>query len=189
MPPATTFADADGADDSLGTADDDLRLRSGSPAIDAGSNEALPEDVFDLDGDGDTTELLPVDVDYHVRTFDGGSGRAVVDMGAYEFGSVPVNADTETDASKPSQGTVELDVFPNPTDVSITLRVELPAASMLAVKTFDVLGRSVYETAPAFYPPGRRLIELTTTGLATGTYFICVTRGEEPAKCTSAIIF
>lgn len=41
----------------------DLRLLPGSPAIDAGGNAKLPRDVFDLDRDGDTLELLVGAVD------------------------------------------------------------------------------------------------------------------------------
>ena len=36
-------------------------LVANSPAIGAGSNVSLPPDAFDLDGDGDTSEPLPVD--------------------------------------------------------------------------------------------------------------------------------
>lgn len=57
----------------------DLRLAEGSPCVDAGSDAALPPDVLDLDGDGDTAEPLPVDLDRNPRVA-GGS----VDMGAYE---------------------------------------------------------------------------------------------------------
>ncbi len=39
----------------------DLRVRAGSPAIDAGALSALPADAFDLDGDGDLAEVLPFD--------------------------------------------------------------------------------------------------------------------------------
>ncbi|MBM4026400.1 MAG: hypothetical protein FJ280_13505 [Planctomycetes bacterium] len=59
--------------------DGDYRLEASSPAIDAGSNAALPADSFDLDGDGNTTEPLPVDLDGEPRVKD-----ARVDMGAYE---------------------------------------------------------------------------------------------------------
>jgi len=58
---------------------DDLRLSFGSPALDQGSNAALPADVLDLDGDGDTTEPLPLDADRNQRVVNG-----IVDMGAYE---------------------------------------------------------------------------------------------------------
>ena len=60
------FVDADGADDVAGTADDNLRLQPGSPAIDAGNNAAVPAGV--------TTDL-----DGAPRIF-----NSVVDMGAYE---------------------------------------------------------------------------------------------------------
>ncbi len=61
------FVDADGADQQLGTADDDLRLMSNSPAINAGANAVLPGGVStDLDG--------------NPRIVQG-----VVDLGAYEF--------------------------------------------------------------------------------------------------------
>ena len=61
------FADADGADDIAGTADDDLRISAGSLCIDAGSNAALlPFVITDLDGN---PRII----------------RDVVDMGAYEF--------------------------------------------------------------------------------------------------------
>src|SRR5205085_9038300 len=36
-------------------------LVTGSPAIDAGSSSLLPADTFDLDGDTNTAEPLPVD--------------------------------------------------------------------------------------------------------------------------------
>ncbi len=71
-----------GADGEWGTADDsygDLRLRATSPAIDAGDNSLLPADEYDLDGDDDTSEILPIDL--------AGSSRikgGVVDIGAYE---------------------------------------------------------------------------------------------------------
>jgi len=74
------LADADGPDGVAGTFDDDLRLRPGSPCQDAGDNAALPRDGFDLDGDGDTTEPIPLDLVGNPRTV-----NRTVDMGAYEY--------------------------------------------------------------------------------------------------------
>ncbi|MFZ5809759.1 MAG: choice-of-anchor Q domain-containing protein [Chloroflexota bacterium] len=70
------FVDADGPDNLVGTADDNLRLGFDSPAIDAGNDDALPPGVTtDLDG-------LP-------RFADGnGDDDPVVDMGAYEAGQM-----------------------------------------------------------------------------------------------------
>ena len=84
------FVDADGPDDVAGTLDDDLTLSAGSPAIDAGSNSAVPADVADLDEDDDTGEATPLDLDRDSRFVDEpiadtGEGTApIVDMGAYE---------------------------------------------------------------------------------------------------------
>lgn len=58
----------------------DLHLLEGSPCLDAGLNEALPDDVADLDDDGDMYEPIPHDLD--------GNPRIVgdnVDMGAFEI--------------------------------------------------------------------------------------------------------
>jgi CSLREA domain-containing protein len=58
---------------------DTISLLASSPLINAGSNDALPTDVLDVDGDGDVTETLPID--------GRGLGRILgtaVDIGAYE---------------------------------------------------------------------------------------------------------
>jgi hypothetical protein len=64
------FADAAG---------DDLRLTGFSPAIDQGNVAHLPADTLDLDDDGDTAEVIPLDLAGNLRVY-GDS----VDMGAYE---------------------------------------------------------------------------------------------------------
>ncbi|HSJ59284.1 MAG TPA: Ig-like domain-containing protein [Anaerolineae bacterium] len=70
-----------GADGAWGTPDDDygdLRLQPTSPALDVGDDSALPADTYDLDGDGDTAEPVPFDLDGSARF----AGQ--VDLGAYE---------------------------------------------------------------------------------------------------------
>ena len=92
------FVDPDGPDNDPATwQDNDYRLAAGSPCIDAGQNSAVPADTFDLDGDGDTTEPIPFDLDGQPRFVDdpatvdcpyvpGTCGTApIVDMGAYEY--------------------------------------------------------------------------------------------------------
>ncbi|MHC4414570.1 MAG: right-handed parallel beta-helix repeat-containing protein [Planctomycetota bacterium] len=85
----------------------DLRLRTGSPCIDAGVNWGVPIDAGDDDGDGDTAELFPVDGVGNPRfaadevDFDPGCGvPVVVDMGALEYEGDPVEvifADIDAD--------------------------------------------------------------------------------------------
>ncbi len=64
---------------------DDLRLENTSPAIDAGNPGYLPNDTNDLDGDGDITEAIPLDIARNPRI-----NGTNVDMGAFEF-TPPVN--------------------------------------------------------------------------------------------------
>ena len=64
------FVDLYGADNMVGTEDDDLRLAYGSPCIDAADNTAVLADVADLDGDGDTAERTPLDLGGNPRFVD-----------------------------------------------------------------------------------------------------------------------
>lgn len=75
---------------------DEIWNNDGSPCMDAGDNMAVPADEADLDGDGDTTERTPFDLERAPRFVDDPSTEdtgvpdppdyvAVVDMGAYEY--------------------------------------------------------------------------------------------------------
>lgn len=57
----------------------DVRLAAGNACTDAGDNAALPTDSGDVNGNGDTTESIPWDLDCRPRIING-----TVDMGAYE---------------------------------------------------------------------------------------------------------
>jgi hypothetical protein len=108
---SATYCDVQGGWEGVGNIDADPqldpdgRLTTGSPCIDAGNTAAVPPDEQDLDGDGDTTERVPIDLAGDPRlvddpmTVDTGVADppdypAVVDMGAYEYpvdgGSGPV---------------------------------------------------------------------------------------------------
>ncbi len=74
------FVDGDPSDGSV-----NLRVLPASPCIDTGNTSALPADTADLDGDGNYSEPIPLDLDGAVRVWDGDrSGTFEVDMGAYE---------------------------------------------------------------------------------------------------------
>ncbi|MEE8155827.1 MAG: right-handed parallel beta-helix repeat-containing protein [Phycisphaerales bacterium] len=63
-----------------------LRLLAFSPCIDTADNDAIPDDVGDLDDDGNTGEETPYDLDLLDRTQDSSADCVeTVDMGAYEF--------------------------------------------------------------------------------------------------------
>ncbi|UCD30146.1 MAG: hypothetical protein JSV03_06660, partial [Planctomycetota bacterium] len=90
------FVDPDGIDNDPNTwGDNDYHLSDGSPCIDAGDNTSLPPDEADLDGDGNTIEQTPFDLEDNQRFWDdpntidsgnpGAPGSPITDMGAYEF--------------------------------------------------------------------------------------------------------
>ena len=106
------FVDADGPDDVVGTEDDNLRLLSSSPCIDAGDSTAVGVDRSDLDDDGSKTEQTPWDLDGNLRFLDDPNTTdtgvtdgpvPVVDMGAYESSGLTMVGDFEPD------GDVDLD--------------------------------------------------------------------------------
>jgi hypothetical protein len=74
------FVDGNGPDNIWGNFDDDCRLQENSPCVNLAGNGYIPSDGGDLDQDGDTAELLPLDLDFMPRIRD-----VVVDRGAYEF--------------------------------------------------------------------------------------------------------
>jgi hypothetical protein len=78
------FVDADGADDVVGTEDDDVRLVGGSPCIDVGDNSVVTL-ASDLDGAS------------RVR-------NCVVDLGAYETAPVPATVIVDTDCDHDVDG-------------------------------------------------------------------------------------
>jgi hypothetical protein len=88
------FVDADGPDDDpLTYEDNDYRLASGSPCIDAGDNLAVPADSkLDLAGEPRFHD--------DPCTFDAGNPdgvNAIVDMGAYEFQFTSCDLDSDGD--------------------------------------------------------------------------------------------
>lgn len=82
----------------------DLRLQLSSPAVDAGNNSLLPQDLLDLDGDGNTSEALPIDLAGYPRIANG-----VVDLGAYE--SPPARIYVDLDATGANNGSSWADAF------------------------------------------------------------------------------
>ena len=86
------FVDPLGTDGLPSTGDEDFSLLTGSPAIDAANNNAIPSDEFDVDGDADVAEPFPTDMNRVPRfvdapkTSDTGVGKGpLADMGAFEF--------------------------------------------------------------------------------------------------------
>lgn len=108
------LADPDGTDDVFGTEDDDVRLFTDSPAIDAANAALLPADTGDLDSDGDTSETIPIDLQGVSRTLDGG-----LNFGAVESTCLPPPAPiTGLSADYTASGSMTL-TWTNPSDPNL----------------------------------------------------------------------
>ena len=88
------FVDADGPDNIPGTADDDLSLRAGSPAIDAGDNTAFDAATTDSAGNPRFADD-PCTLDIGVLD-PAHPDRAIIDLGAYEYPELADDADNDT---------------------------------------------------------------------------------------------
>ncbi|MDB4216647.1 T9SS type A sorting domain-containing protein [bacterium] len=93
--PFSDSANPIGADGIWFTTDDGLQPSSAtSPITDEGDATKLPLDTLDLDGDGDTTKAIPVDITGRTRI----AGTAL-DAGAYEHDSAVLSV-KDIDSSK-----------------------------------------------------------------------------------------
>jgi len=145
--------------------DADLRLSGGSPCIDAGDNTAVPADTADLDGDGNTTEPIPWDLDGNPRILDGdGDGIAIVDMGAYEEALFRVAIDI-----KPGS-------CPNP--LNVDTGDVLPVA-ILGSGDFDVNAVDISSIRLAGVAPIRSSYEDVATPVSDGNECDCTTAGPD----------
>ena len=170
-----------GPDATWGTADDDygdLRLQAGSPALDFGDTALLPPDTFDLDGDGDTTEPLPLDLEGGPRI-----AGASVDLGAYEGG---VHVANEPEADLPASFLLA-GAYPNPFNPATHIVFDLPETAEVTITVFDALGREVRRLTPGRLAAGSgQSVVLDGRGLASGLYLYRVTAHSASATHTAS---
>jgi hypothetical protein len=149
-----------------GTGDHPFSLNEGSPCIDAGSS--------------DTTGLnLPLeDILWNYRLWDGnGDYDTIVDMGAYEYGSVPVYVEI----NQPSVMSSEFRVmsYPNPFSDHTTFKFYLPEDSNIELKLYDLTGREVRSVANGHLEKGEHTVILERRELKNGIYILRGNAGEQ----------
>jgi predicted outer membrane repeat protein len=161
------FADAAGPDGVVGTLDDDLRLRPLSLGIDGGGSAGV--DVGDIDGDGDTSEAAPVDVDGSIRVYGMSS-----DIGASE-GPVLTVVTSPEPVSVSEGGSVTFTVrFTRDPGTSIRVSMEAAVAggtAPAAMPAFVDLDSTNWEAGVAVsvaWPTDAGLTDDTTPMVFTG---------------------
>jgi len=176
----------------IGTGDHPFALAEGSPCIDAGKPDTSGYN-------------LPLnDIMGNLRIWDGdGNGEAVIDMGAYEFGSMPVGVEQPQVTSHKLQ----VGVFPNPATNVVHLRylIHDPSASIgrqrladgtalgtgsryLISDLYSIDGRKIRELIKQEMPAGEHEIEIDVSDLPEGVYFIRVRAGNESAVAKLVVV-
>ena len=149
----------------VNTEDDDYRLQSDSPCIDAGVQNTF----FSYNDGLDTLYIPPMD-------YVGGAP----DMGAYEFGD-PLSIEQESDI-EPSKFTLSQN-YPNPfnpkTIINYTIRTsQLPTVSQVDLSIFNILGQKVATLVSKKQLAGTYEVEWDASGFASGVYYYNLKAGD-----------
>ncbi|MDW8019738.1 MAG: T9SS type A sorting domain-containing protein, partial [Chloroherpetonaceae bacterium] len=89
-----------------------------------------------------------------------------------EFAQLPitsVSSVSEAETGKPSRFELSQN-YPNPFNPTTTIRYQLPVASEVSLKVFDMLGREVATLVQARQAAGVYQVHFNASGLASGTY-------------------
>lgn len=70
-------------------------------------------------------------------------------------------------------------LFPNPAQGQVTLRYALPSKTDVSIRVYDVLGRRVATFQRGTEDAGRKEVQVSTSRLSTGTYFVRMQAGEK----------
>ncbi len=154
----------------LGDSSHPYQLQPGSPCIDAGTPDTTGLNLYDYDLIG------------NVRIFDGdGDGDTIVDMGPYEFGSIPVGLPKQsTDINANS---FEIEVYPNPFNDLINLNFMLTQPCIVSIIIYDMAGSQVEHLIHEYTTEGSYKLSLSTNNLPQGVYIVTLqTRYGKTAK-------
>jgi hypothetical protein len=157
------------------TTDGNFQLTGGSPCIDAGSP--------------DTTGLqLPAsDMNGNRRVWDGNEdGTPVIDMGAYEYGSIPVGVEENDHPDNPGTFAL-LQSYPNPFNSITVIRFSLPKRSLASLKIYNIAGKEILNLKNDYYEIGTHQIAWVADHQPTGVY-ICRLVTEDWARSIKLIL-
>jgi len=153
-----------------GAGDHPYSLSDISPCIDAGTNST----GYMPDGD-----LLG-----NQRLWDGdGNGSAIVDMGAYEYGSIPVgmqDSEFRPPACGPGSG-FRIELYPNPADGIVNCQLSVVDFQRITVKIVDLFGREIGTMMDEVKSPGEYAVWMEVSNLPAGVYLVRLQVGGQDA--------
>lgn len=132
-----------------------FRLSADSPCIDAGAPAPVPT-ATDLDGN------------YRVHDGDG-DGVTLIDMGAYEYGSMLVDVKDSDAEAVPDICILEQN-YPNPFNGETVITFSLPRDGRVTLTLFDIMGRKVAVLADGVLRAGTHRHTWNAAGLPSGVY-------------------
>lgn len=118
----------------INAATGDLRLSAGSPAIDNGINALMHVDAYDVDYDGNTAEIVDIDLEGTLRI-----QNATIDLGAFEFGGTLDEEEIEE--------AIATSIYPNPFGAGTHLTIERSTDEETNVMVFNSMGQTVYNAS------------------------------------------
>jgi hypothetical protein len=75
-----------------------------------------------------------------------------------------------------------VNLYPNPTSANTTLSLELESAENVTVNISDIQGKAVLNTIETDTASASHAIELPTSSLQSGIYFVNIQAGERSAR-------
>jgi len=150
----------------INAATGDLRLNSASPAINGGVNALIHIDAYDVDYDGNITEVVDIDLDGTLRV-----QNTTIDLGAFEFGGTLDEEEIEK--------TVVSKVYPNPFGSGTNVTVKRESDESVELTVFNALGQIVLRSETS----GSTTI-LDTSDWLPGVYIIRI--GEETLRAVKS---
>ena len=142
------------------------QLSAASPCIDAGNPDT-------------TGMILPFwDLIGNYRMWDGNmDGDTIVDIGAYEFGSIGVGAPELQDTSYG----LRVSAYPNPFPEIVHIEYEILKSSRVSIQVFNAIGEMVAVLRNGISMEGKQQVAWNAGGLPSGLYFCRVQAGGEVA--------
>lgn len=147
-----------------GSVDHPYQLSAGSPCIDAGT----PGTAF--------LNLPYTDIMGNIRLWDGdGNGSVIVDMGAYEFGAIPVGVEKlQVQSSK-----FQVQSYPNPVSENCTIEFEFAKPARISIQIYNNMGELLIEPKNQIYSSGQHQVNLNLIDFKEGIYYCRVQLGNE----------